>query len=70
MYLNTDTRLPSLFTADDELIFVNWEVVPVTKTVDGIDGKLTSEKSFVHQNGSLSVTLLPHESIRLFVSKQ
>lgn len=69
-YLSTDARLPSLFVADDELLLVNWDDIPATKTVDGINGKLTSEKSFVHQNGHLSVTLLPHESIRLFVSKQ
>ena len=70
MYLSRDTRLPSLFVADDELLLVNWEDIPVTKTVDGINGKLTSEKGFVHQNGCLSVTLLPHESIRLFITKQ
>ena len=70
MYLSTDARLPSLFVAEDEFLLVNWEDIPATKTVDGINAKLISEKSFVHQNGHLSVTLLPHESIRLFVSKQ
>ena len=70
IYLSTDARLPSLFTADDEFLLVNWEDISAAKAVDGIHGRLTSEKSFVHQNGRLSVTLLPHESIRFFVSKQ
>ena len=69
-YLSTDTRLPSLFVADDQLVLVNWDDIPVTKTVDAIYGKLTSEKSFVHQNGILRATLLPHESIKIFINKQ
>ena len=69
-YLSTDTRLPSLFIADNQFLLVNWDDIPATKTVNGIYGNLTSEKSFVHQNGQLSVTLLPHESIRISVSKK
>lgn len=60
VYLETDTRLPSLWIADSALLLINWEDIPVTKTIS-ISGIAQSDKPFILQNGQLTVTLLPHE---------
>jgi len=68
-YLSDDSRLPSLWTADGRLLLVNWEDVPVTKTIDCEAQKLASDKSFTLEDGKLTVTLLPHESFMGFIDK-
>ena len=62
IYLQSDSRLPSLWMAEDELLLINWEDVPVTKTIENVEKIITSDKKFIHKNGKLTVTLLPHES--------
>lgn len=62
VYLKTDSRLPSLWLAKNALLLVNWEDIPVTQEIGGIDHPLQSQKPFISQNGKLTVTLLPHES--------
>jgi len=66
VYLPDDTRLPSLWVTENQLLLINWEDIPVTKTVENVQGVLTSEKPFVHENGKLTATLLPHESIYIY----
>ena len=61
VYLPDDTRLPSLWLAEGELLLINWEDVPVTKTVE-FSGTLKSNKPYLLKDGKLTVTLLPHES--------
>lgn len=61
-YLADDARLPSLWTAENRLLLVNWEDIPMTKTVDCGAEMLESDKEFTLENGKLTVTLLPHES--------
>ena len=62
IFLHDDVRLPSLWRAEDELLLINWEDVPVTKTVTGLYGKLSGSGDFYYSNQTLTVTLLPHES--------
>lgn len=52
VYLRDDVRLPSVWMAEDELLVINWEDIPVTKTLKDLPGL----------DGELQVTLLPHES--------
>ena len=61
VYLRDDTRLPSLWLAEGEMLLINWEDVPVTKTVE-FSGTLKSNKPYLLKDGKLTVTLLPHES--------
>ncbi|MBQ8407818.1 MAG: alpha-galactosidase [Clostridia bacterium] len=62
VYLHTDTRLPSLWLAESRLLLVNWEDVPATITAENLSMTLTSDKTFIHKDNKLTVTLLPHES--------
>ncbi len=62
VYLNEDYRAPSLWIGDKALLLVNWEEIPKTITVKGIDKKLVSDKPFTQEGETLTVTLLPHES--------
>ena len=66
IYLRDDERLPSLWMAEDKLLIVNWQDVPVTKQLDGFCGSLSSDKPFEHFSYTVSVTLLPHESILIY----
>ena len=54
--------------------FKNAVITPFFNLEDGGEYNVwcvkTSEKSFVHQNGILRATLLPHESIKIFINKQ
>ena len=65
VYLEGDERLPSLWKAKNKLLIVNWQDTPKTLSFAAQDGKYTSEKPFTFKNGTLSATLLPHESILL-----
>lgn len=60
VYLESDTRLPSLWLAEGELLLINWEDIPVTKVIN-VSGKLNSDKPFELKDDKLTVTLLPHE---------
>ncbi len=62
VYLRDDHRQPSLWLGDRALLLVNWEEIPRTITVEGIDRELVSSKPFERRGNALSVTLLPHES--------
>ncbi len=61
-YLSDDYRNPSVFLGDKALVVVNWEEIPRTVTVPGIETPLCSEKPFDLTDKQLTVTLLPHES--------
>ena len=61
-YLADDYRQPSLYKGDRAVVLVNWEEMPRTITVKGIDKKLISDKPFTQKGDTLTVTLLPHES--------
>lgn len=63
VYLEGDERLPSLWKAENKLLIVNWQDVPKTISFAAQDEEYTSEKPFIYKNGTLSATLLPHESI-------
>ena len=69
VFLHDDIRLPSLWMAEDALLLINWEDVPVTKTVTGIDGVLHGSGAFMHSAETLTVSLLPHESFLATVRK-
>lgn len=60
-FVPDDRRLPSVWKSSNTLLLINWEDVPVIKTIDCTDN-LTSDKDFCLENGKLTVTLLPHES--------
>lgn len=62
VYLADDYRQPSLWKGDKAVVIVNWEEMPRTITVSGIDKKLTSDKPFIQKGDKVTVTLLPHES--------
>ena len=62
VYLSDDYRTPSLFKGDRALVLVNWEEIPRTISVSGITQTLCSDKPFTLTDGTLTVTLLPHES--------
>ena len=66
-YLKDDSRLPSLWTAAGKLLLINWEDVPVTKTIECEAERVVSDKKFTFENGKLTVTLLPHESFMGYV---
>jgi hypothetical protein len=61
-YLEDDVRLPSVWLGDRGLIIINWDEIPRTISVSGIDGELEAHKCYVLENGELTVSLLPHES--------
>jgi len=61
-YLEDDYRQPSLWKGDKAVVIVNWEEMPRTMTVSGIDKKLISDKPFTQKGDKVTVTLLPHES--------
>jgi len=62
VYLRDDHRVPSLWKGEKALLLINWEEIPRTMTVRGIDRRLISEKPFTQVGNLLTVTLLPHES--------
>ena len=62
VYLHDDVRFPSLWRGDRAILVINWDDVPRTITVEGIDESLISNKEYRLENGALSVSLLPHES--------
>ena len=63
VYLSDDERLPSLWTADDKLLIVNWHDVPVIKQISLPGGIPSSDKPFSFSKDVLTIELLPHESI-------
>lgn len=62
VYLADDYRAPSLWLGDRAMLIVNWEDIPRSITVSGIDFEFTAEKPFVRKDDAVTVTLLPHES--------
>ena len=65
VYLENDERLPSLFAYKNGFLLINWQDTPKTISFAVRDGQYTSEKPFTFNDGTLSATLLPHESILL-----
>ncbi|MBE6884409.1 MAG: alpha-galactosidase [Ruminococcaceae bacterium] len=66
-FLPDDRRLPSLWLSENTLFLVNWEDVPVVKTIDCDAKILSSDKNFTFENNKLIVSLLPHESFLAFM---
>ncbi|MBR7181642.1 MAG: alpha-galactosidase [Clostridia bacterium] len=62
VYQKEDIRWPSLWRGDKALLVINWEDIPRTLRIGGIDRALASDKPYSLQDGVLTVTLLPHES--------
>lgn len=67
MYLEDDIRLPSVWKGETAVLIVNWEEVPEKKTVRGLGKSLTSDKPISVNGEDVTVSLLPHESIVIFV---
>lgn len=67
MYLSDDIRLPSVWKGESAVLIVNWEDVPMKKTVKGLGTSLRSDKPFSMKGDEITVSLLPHESIIIFV---
>ncbi len=63
VYLHDDERLPSLWTAKNKLLLINWQDVPVRKCIYLTKNIPSSDKPFSFFKDDLTVTLLPHESI-------
>lgn len=62
VYIEDDYRVPSLWLGDRAMLIINWENIPRTISVSGINFELTSDKPFTRKNDTVTVTLLPHES--------
>jgi hypothetical protein len=67
MYLEDDIRLPSVWKGETAVLIVNWEEIPVKKTVRGLGKSLTSDKPISVSGEDVTVSLLPHESVVIFV---
>lgn len=65
-YLADDVRLPSVWRGETATLIINWEDIPTTKTVKGFTENATSDKDISVKDGTLTVSLLPHESIVVF----
>lgn len=64
-FLPSDKRRASVWMGDRSLVVVNWEDETRTVTVDAIPA-LSAQKPHTWENGTLTVTLQPHES---FIAK-
>ncbi len=62
VYLKDDVRLPSVWKGDRGILLINWDEIPKTVSVSGIEGELDAHKEYTLEDGSLIVSLLPHES--------
>lgn len=62
VFQKADRRIASLWKGDRGLLVINWEDVPRTLVIDGINENITSKKEYTLENGRLTVSLLPHES--------
>ena len=65
-YLPTDSRLPSLWKNEKGFLLINWTDEPSLMTVDCNESSPRSKKHYELNDGKLSVTLRPHESIFVF----
>ena len=61
-FLPTDHRLPTLWRSKSTLLIVNWESTPATIRIDNLPTALISRQPFTMEYGTLTVSLLPHES--------
>ena len=62
IYLDSDSRLPSMWTSNGKLLLINWEDEPRRIEVGCDAGEVISSKKFELSEGRLSVVLKPHES--------
>lgn len=61
-YLVTDDRRPSVWESERSMVVINWSDEAATLTVPGVKHSLESRKPFALSEGTLTVTLAPHES--------
>ncbi len=61
-HLKDDRRLPSVWESERSLVVINWEDEERTLTVPDVKRELISKSAFSLENGTLTVTLKPHES--------
>lgn len=61
-YLETDSRLPSLWRGDNRILLINWDDEPKKVNLSLDANGISSVKPYLLENGILTVTLKPHES--------
>jgi len=62
IYLSDDKRLASVWQGDKALLIVNWEDVPREIRFSGVSYPIESDKPFMQEGDTITVSLLPHES--------
>ena len=68
VFLEDDIRLPSVWKGESAVLIINWENVPMTKTVRGVGKSPSSDKPIVVSGEDVTVSLLPHESVVVFIN--
>ena len=69
-YLAEDLRLPSVWMGDRALLIVNWENVPRHITLPGLARSVCSDKPYLQENGSLTVTLYRTKALRRIIATE
>ena len=60
-YIKGDDRLPSLWLSDNKMLLINWSYSPAVISVETDAAEIESDKDFSFKDGTLAVSLLPHE---------
>ncbi len=61
-HLKDDRRLPSVWESERSMVVINWEDEARTITVPDVKHELISKTEFELKDGTLTVTLKPHQS--------